>query len=216
VNGHPLTINWANRNVNGILETWFSNAMVGKAVAATLFGDNNPGGKLPVTVPKSVGQIEFNFPYKPNSQIDEPEKGKGYAQTQVNGALYPFGFGLSYTSFAYSNLQVSPAKQNSQGEVQVNVDITNSGNYKGDEVVQLYLKQMVNSVTNYLYDLRGFERITLEKGETKTVHFVLRPGDLEIIDKNGNRTVEPGTFEIMIGSSSEDIRLRKTFDITYE
>jgi beta-glucosidase len=146
VNGQPLTVNWADRYVGAIIETWFSNGMVGQALAETIFGDYNPGGKLPVTFPKTVGQIEFNFPFKPASQADEPKKGDGYAQAQVNGALYPFGFGLSYTTFQFDNLKITPEKQYPQGDISVTVDVKNTGSRKGDEVVQLYLKDMVSSV----------------------------------------------------------------------
>jgi len=214
VNGHPLTINWANRYVNSILETWFSNAKFGQAVAETLFGDNNPGGKLTMTFPKTVGQIEFNFPYKPASQADQPKSGaNGYGDSQVNGALYPFGYGLSYTTFAFSNLKVTPEKQNNQGEIQVSVDVTNTGKRKGDEVVQLYLKDLVSSVINYSFQLRGFERVTLNPSEVKTVKFILKPDDLALLDKNMKFVVEPGKFEVMIGNSSVDIKLKKEFEI---
>lgn len=214
VNGHPLTINWANRYVNSILETWFSNAKFGQAVAETLFGDNNPGGKLTMTFPKTVGQIEFNFPYKPSSQADQPKNGaNGYGDSQVNGALYPFGYGLSYTTFAFSNLKVTPEKQCNQGEIQVSVDVTNTGKRKGDEVVQLYLKDLVSSVINYSFQLRGFERVTLNPSEMKTVKFILKPDDLAILDKNMKFVVEPGRFEVMIGNSSVDIKLKKEFEI---
>lgn len=214
VNGQPLTINWANRYVDGIIETWFSNATFGQALAETIFGEYNPGGKLPMTFPKTVGQIEFNFPFKPASQADQPKKGaNGYGDTQINGALYPFGFGLSYTTFEYSNLQVTPEKQNNQGDIKVSVDVKNTGSRKGDEVVQLYLKDLVSSVITYDYDLRGFERITLQPGETKTVTFTLHPDDLALLDKNMNWTVEPGKFQVMVGSSSVDLRLKKEFEI---
>ncbi len=214
VNGRPLSINWANRYVNSILETWFSNAMFGQAVAETLFGDYNPGGKLTMTFPKTVGQIEFNFPYKPASQADQPKSGaNGYGDSQINGALYPFGYGLSYTTFEFSNLLVTPEKQNKQGEIQVSVDVKNTGDRKGDEVVQLYLKDLVSSVITYDYQLRGFERVTLVPGEIKTVKFTLKPDDLALLDKNMKWTVEPGIFEVMIGNSSVDIKLKKEFGI---
>jgi len=131
----------------------------------------------------------------------------------VNGALYPFGYGLSYTTFSFSNLKVTPEKQNNQGEIQVSVDITNTGNRKGDEVVQLYLKDFVSSVINYDYQLRGFERVTLNPAEMKTVKFILKPDDLAILDKNMKFVVEPGKFEVMIGNSSVDIKLKKEFEI---
>ena len=170
---------------------------------------------MPVTFPKSIGQIEYNFPFKPGSQAGQPGDGpNGFGKTNVYGALYPFGYGLSYTTFAYKNLIVTPEKQNSKGNIAVSVDITNTGNYKGDEVVQLYLKDEVSSVTVYETQLRGFERITLNPGETKTVKFIIKPDDLKLLDKNMKWVLEPGTFEILMGSSSEDIRVKKKFIIT--
>jgi beta-glucosidase len=210
INGQPLTINWENKYVPAILEAWFPGPESGKVIAETLFGDNNPGGKLSITFPKTVGQIEFNFPFKPGSQA--PQSGKNsWGNTSVNGALYPFGYGLSYTSFAYSNLQVSPENGHQQGDIQVSVDVTNTGQRKGDDVVELYLKQEESSVTTYEYDLRGFERVPLNPGEKKTVHFTLHPDDLAILDKKMNWTVEPGKFQVMIGESSEDLKLNKEF-----
>ena len=212
INGQPLTINWENKYVPAILEAWFPSVQSGQVIAETLFGDNNPGGKLPITFPKTTGQIEFNFPFKPNAQAGQ--KGQNsWGKTSVNGALYPYGYGLSYTKFEYSNLVVSPEKENAQGDVQVSVDVTNTGARAGDDVVQLYLKDEVSSVTTYEYDLRGFERINLKPGEKKTVQFTLHPDDLALLDKNMNWTVEPGKFMVMIGSSSEDIKLKKEFEV---
>ena len=212
INGQPLTINWENKYVPAILEAWFPSTQSGQVIAETLFGDNNPGGKLPITFPKTTGQIEFNFPFKPNSQAGQGGK-NSWGHTSVNGALYPFGYGLSYTKFEYSNLQVSPEKGQSQGDVTVTVDVTNTGQRKGDDVVQLYLKDDVSSVTTYEYDLRGFERVSLNPGEKKTVTFTLHPDDLALLDKNMNWTVEPGTFQVWIGASSQDIKLKKGFTV---
>ena len=210
INGQPLTINWENKYVPAILEAWFPAPQSGKVIAETLFGDNNPGGKLSVTFPKTVGQIEMNFPFKPSSQA--PQSGKnGWGHTSVDGSLYPFGYGLSYTTFDYSNLQVSPDSEKGQADVEVTVDVTNTGTRKGDDVVELYLKQELSDVTVYDYDLRGFERVNLAPGEKKTVHFTLHPDDLAILDKNMNWTVEPGKFKVMIGRSSEDLVLNKEF-----
>ncbi len=214
INGQPLTINWENRFIPSILEAWFPNAMGGKAIAETLFGDYNPGGKLPVTFPKSLGQIELNFPFKPGSHAGQPGDGpNGYGNTAVVGALYPFGYGLSYTSFKYSNLVITPTTQENQGDISIAIDITNTGKIKGEEVVQLYVKDLVSSVTTYEMQLRGFERITLNANETKTVHFTLHPSDLELLDKNMHWVVEPGQFQVLIGSSSEDIRERGIFTL---
>jgi beta-glucosidase len=212
INGQPLTINWENKYVPAILEAWFPGPQSGKVIAETLFGENNPGGKLSITFPKTVGQIEMNFPFKPSSQA--PQSGNnGWGHTSVDGSLYPFGYGLSYTTFDYSNLQVSPESEKGQADVEVTVDVTNTGQRKGDDVVELYLKQELSDVTVYDYDLRGFTRINLAPGEKRTVHFTLHPDDLAILDKNMNWTVEPGKFKVMIGRSSEDLVLDKEFTV---
>jgi beta-glucosidase len=215
VNGRPLTINWADRHVPAILETWFPTNQAGPVVAETLFGDYNPGGKLTVTFPRTIGQIEYNFPFKPGSHAGQPGRRdpNGFGNTRINGVIYPFGHGLSYTTFEYSDLIVTPEKQRSQGEFIVTCKVKNSGSRKGDEVVQLYVNDLVSSVTTYESVLRGFERVTLNPGETKEIKFVLKPSHLELLDRNMNRVVEPGDFEIMVGSSSQDIRLRKTITV---
>lgn len=214
VNGRPLTINWADAHVPAIIEAWFPGPSAGKVVAEAIFGDYNPGGKLPVTFPKSIGQLEYNFPFKPGSHADQPASGNnGYGKTRVNGPLYPFGHGLSYTSFEYDNIVVTPEKQRAKGDIVVQVEIKNTGKVKGDEVVQLYVKDKLSSVTTYESQLRGFERISLEPGETKTVKFQLQPDDLSLYDRNMNWIVEPGEFEVRVGSSSQDIRLVEMFTI---
>lgn len=214
INGQPLTINWENRFIPAILEAWFPNPEGGKAIAETIFGDNNPGGKLSITFPKTLGQIELNFPFKPASQAGQPGDGpNGYGRTAVIGTLYPFGYGLSYTTFEYKNLIVSPAKQGIKGQINVSVDITNTGKRKGDEIVQLYVKDLVSSVITYDSQLRGFERITLNPGETKTVNFTLKPEDLELLDKDMHWVVEPGKFQVLIGCSSENIKLKGDFEL---
>ena len=214
INGQPLTINWADRNIPAILEAWFPGQLGGEAIAQTLFGEYNPGGRLSVTFPKTVGQIEYNFPFKPGSQDGQYSSGpNGSGDTRVDGALYPFGYGLSYTTFAYGNLAVRQETPRAQSPVTVTVDVTNTGKYTGDEVVQLYISDKVSSVITYESVLRGFERITLRPGETGTVTFVLQPRDLQILDRNMEWTVEPGEFEVRIGSSSTDIRQRTSFTI---
>jgi beta-glucosidase len=215
INGQPLTINWANRFVPAILEAWFPGPSGGRAVAEALFGLYNPGGKLTMTFPKTTGQLEMNFPFKPGSHASQStrEDPNGYGKTSVNGPLFPFGYGLSYTTFTYSDLVVTPEISAPQGSIKISVDITNSGSRKGDEVVQLYVKDLVSSVTTYDSQLRGFERITLLPGEKKTVTFTLGPKDLMLLDRNMNWVVEPGEFEALIGSSSTDIRLKKKFTI---
>jgi beta-glucosidase len=214
INGQPLTINWPNRYLPAIIEAWCPGAEGGNAIAKTLFGDYNPGGKLTITFPKSVGQIELNFPFKPGSHNGQPGDGpNGFGKTNVFGKLYPFRYGLSYTTFKYTNLSVTPEKQKQTGNIEVSVDVTNTGSRKGDEVVQLYFKQETSSFTVYETQLRGFERITLAPNETKTVHFTLTPRDISLLDKDMKRVVEPGAFDVLIGSSSEDIRVSKQFVI---
>jgi beta-glucosidase len=206
INGRPLSINWVNKYVPGILEAWFPGVQGGTAIADVLFGDYNPGGKLTMTFPKTVGQIPFNFPTKPNAQW-EGEK------TRVNGALYYFGYGLSYTTFAYSNLRINPTEQSLRGNITVSFEVKNAGARAGDEVAQLYTRQVVSSVTTYEKNLRGFDRVHLEPGETRTLTFTLRPDDLSIWDRNMHFVVEPGKFRVMIGAASEDIRLTGEFTI---
>ena len=205
LDGRASSINYAAAHIPAILHAWFPGEFCGQAVAEALFGDYNPGGRLAVTFPKSVGQIPFAFPFKPGS--DES------SSTSVYGALYPFGHGLSYTTFTYSDLHISPSHQGVQGDIHVSCKIKNTGKIKGDEVVQLYLRDEISSVTTYTKVLRGFERISLKAGEEQTVHFRLRPQDLGLWDKNMNFRVEPGKFKVMIGSSSTDIRLHGRFEI---
>ncbi len=206
LDGRASSINYAAAHVPAILHAWFPGEFCGQAVAEALFGDYNPGGRLAVTFPKSVGQIPFAFPFKPGS--DES------SSTSVYGALYPFGHGLSYTTFTYSDLHISPSHQGVQGDIHISCKIKNTGKTKGDEVVQLYLRDEISNVTTYTKVLRGFERISLEAGEEQTVHFRLRPQDLGLWDKNMNFRVEPGSFKVMLGASSTDIRLHGQFEIT--
>ncbi len=212
MNGRPLTINWTNKHAGAILEAWLPSEKIGDVVAKTLFGEYNPGGKLPITFPKSVGQVPLNFPYMPSSQAYFPEDPKEGAR--VTGPLYPFGYGLSYTQFEYSDLQISPLKQNTGGNIQVSLNIKNTGKYKGDEVVQLYIHEKVTPVIVPVSQLRGFRRITLEPGQTQKVQFELTPEDLQLLNNNMEWEVVPGTFEVMVGSSSIDIKLKGWFDIT--
>ena len=206
LNGRPMSINWVNKYVPAVVEAWLPGAQGGTAIAEVLFGDYNPGGKLTVTFPKTVGQIPFNFPTKPNAQW-ENEK------SRVNGALYYFGHGLSYTTFEYSNLQISPVRQTTDGQIRIAFDVKNTGQRAGTEIVQLYTRDLVSSVTTYEKNLRGFERVELQPGQTRTVTFVLSKADLALWDRNMRFVVEPGTFRVMIGSSSEDIRLKGEFEI---
>ena len=214
ISGRPLTINQEEQLADAVLQAWYPGAHGGTAVAMALLGQYNPGGKLTVTFPRTVGQIPFNFPYKPGSQVD------GYAglgpegqKTRAAGALYPFGYGLSYTTFAYSNLRLS-AERILPGEgVSLQFDLTNTGRYAGDEVVQLYLNDRVSSLTVYEKLLRGFERVHLEPGETKTVCMDLSPEAFSMLNLRMERVVEPGLFDLYLGSSSVDLRLGATLTV---
>lgn len=208
INGRPLSVNWADKFVPAILEAWYPGSKGGMAVADILFGDYNPGGKLTVTFPKTVGQIPFNFPYKPASQIDGGKNpGPDGNMSRINGALYPFGYGLSYTTFEYSDLEITPKVITPNQKATIRLKVTNTGKRAGDEVVQLYTRDILSSVTTYEKNLAGFERIHLKPGESKEIVFTLDRKHLELLNADMKWTVEPGEFAIMAGASSEDIRL---------
>lgn len=214
INGRPLSVNWADKFVPAILEAWYPGSKGGTAIADILFGDYNPGGKLTVTFPKTVGQIPFNFPCKPSSQIDGGKNaGLDGNQSRINGALYPFGFGLSYTTFEYSDLEITPKVITPNEEATVRLKVTNTGKRAGDEVVQLYTRDVVSSITTYEKNLAGFERVHLQPGETKEVTFTIDRKHLELLDANMKWVVEPGDFTLMVGASSEDIRLNGTLTV---
>lgn len=207
INGRPLSVNWADKFVLAILEAWYPGSKGGIAIADVLFGDYNPGGKLTVTFPKTVGQIPFNFPAKPASQVDGGKNpGPDGNMSRVNGALYPFGYGLSYTTFEYSDIQISPKVITPNETATVTLKVTNTGDMAGDEVVQLYTRDVLSSVTTYEKNLAGFERVHLQPGETKEVKFTIDRKHLELLDADMKWVVEPGEFVVMAGSSSEDIR----------
>lgn len=205
VDGRAATINWADRYIPAIIHAWFPGEFMGPAIAEVLWGDYNPGGKLAVTFPKSVGQIPFAFPMKPGSDTR--------GNVRVAHSLYPFGYGLSYTEFEYSDLSLSRDHIAPDDSVMVSVTVKNIGPRAGDEVVQLYVRDDVSSVISYVKTLRGFERITLKPGETRRVSFTLTPQSLGLIDRDNRFTVEPGTFTIMAGASSEDIKLSKKLTV---
>jgi beta-glucosidase len=212
INGRPMTINWTNDNLPAIVEAWFPGEYGGTAIAEVLFGDYNPGGKLAITFPRTVGQVPFNFPYKKSSQKKQRPSNNDLSvlgNTGIDGPLYPFGYGLSYTSFEYSNLSiVASEKKIDFNEIRISFKVRNSGKYKGDEVVQLYMTDEYSSVVTYEKLLRGFERITLEPGEEKEITFTLKPEDLALYNKDMKSVVEPGKFIFFVGASSEDIRLK--------
>lgn len=214
INGRPLSINWADKFVPAILEAWYPGSKGGTALADILFGDYNPGGKLTVTFPKTVGQIPFNFPCKPSSQIDGGKNpGPTGNMSRINGALYPFGYGLSYTTFEYSDLDITPRVITPNESATVRLKVTNTGKRAGDEVVQLYIRDVLSSITTYEKNLAGFQRIHLEPGEAQELSFTIDRKHLELLDADMKWMVEPGDFVLMAGASSEDIRLNGTLTV---
>lgn len=205
-NGRPLSVNWAARHVAAIVELWFPGDQGGAALADILFGDVNPSGKLAITIPRSVGQIPFNFPSKPGAQARD--------DGMLEGPLFAFGHGLSYTRFSYGGLKIAPGRALPGAAITVACEITNAGERPGEEVVQLYVRDDYSSVTTYEKSLRGFARVALAPGETKTVQFTLTPEHLQLYDRSGRWTVEPGRFTVMVGASSDDIRLTGNFTLT--
>lgn len=214
INGRPLSINWADKFVPAILEAWYPGSKGGTALADILFGDYNPGGKLTVTFPKTVGQIPFNFPCKPSSQIDGGKNpGPTGNMSRINGALYSFGYGLSYTTFEYSDLDITPRVITPNESATVRLKVTNTGKRAGDEVVQLYIRDVLSSITTYEKNLAGFQRIHLEPGEAQELSFTIDRKHLELLDADMKWVVEPGDFVLMAGASSEDIRLNGTLTV---
>ena len=200
-NGRPLSINYVAENVPVIYECWYLGQETGRAVADVLFGDYNPGGKLPISVPRSVGHLPVFYNYKPSAR-------RGYLWDDVS-PLYAFGYGLSYTSFAMENARLTKKKMKADGTTRVLVDVKNTGERAGSETVQLYIRDLVSSVTRPVKELKGFRKVWLEPGESTTVTFDITPELLKFYDVNMKYVVEPGDFEIMVGSSSRDQDLTK-------
>ncbi|HUU28693.1 MAG TPA: glycoside hydrolase family 3 N-terminal domain-containing protein [archaeon] len=213
LNGRPLSIRWCAEHVPAILEPWKCGEEGGRAVAEVLFGDVNPSGRLPVTVPRHVGQLPVYYNYKKSKKYwIENAWGKAYVDLSPE-PLYEFGYGLSYTKFEYSDLEIVPQATGPSGNIRIRLDVRNVGEREGKEVVQLYLNDPISTVSTPVKELKGFRKIALGPGEKKTVEFTLTPDHLSLLDRHLERLVEPGTFEVMIGSSSKDIRLRGSFEI---
>ncbi len=214
INGRPLSIRWTAENVPAIIEAWLPGEQGGRAIAEVLFGAYNPGGKLPVTVPRHSGQLPSFYNFKPTKGRWNGDRMQVEEYADMPGSpLFPFGHGLSYTRFEYSNLKISPAQIGSWGEVQVSVDVQNAGQRQGAETVQLYVNDLVSSVTRPVRELKGFEKIVLQPGEQRTVRFKLGRDELSFLDRNLEPVVEPGTFRVMVGSSCDDIRLSGNFEV---
>lgn len=210
INGRPLALPWIAAHVPAVLEAWLPGEEGGAAVADVLFGDYNPGGKLPVSLPVSVGQVPVYYNHKPSGGRSH-WKGD-YVGTSTK-PLFPFGHGLSFTRFEYSALQIDPPAAGPMDTLQVRVDVTNAGDRAGDEVVQFYVHDVVASVTRPVKELKGFKRITLAPGRKTTVTFALAVSQLGFYDRRMAFVVEPGAVEVMIGGSSEDIRVSGVFTI---
>jgi beta-glucosidase len=199
IHGRPASINFAADNIPAILECWYPGQEGGTAIADVLFGDVNPGGKLPITFPRSVGQIPAYYYHKPSAR-------RGYLFTSAE-PLFPFGHGLSYTTFAYSNLHLSSEKITAGETATLSVDVTNIGKRAGDEVVQFYVHDLLSErVTRPVKLLKGFQRITLQPGECKKVRFPIGREQLEFLDETMKKVVEPGQFELMVGGSSKNLQ----------
>ena len=204
MNGRPLTIDWIATNIQAVLETWFLGDQAGNAIADILFGDYNPSGKLTTTFPRSVGQIPLFYNHMNTGR--PPSKTDKYTSKYIDSPvspLYPFGYGLSYTTFDYSNLRIDKTKISKVDSLNVSIDVTNSGKRNGVEVVQLYIRDVVASVTRPVKELKGFKRVNLQPEKTKTIKFMITPDMLSFYNKNMEKVVEHGDFDIMVGSSSD-------------
>jgi beta-glucosidase len=208
MNGRPLSINYIAKNVPAIIEGWYMGQETGTAAADIIFGDVNPSGKLTITVPKSAGQLPMFYNFKPSAQMNE-------YLSQDNLPLYNFGFGLSYSKFRIDNLKLEKVKIKKNGSTKVKVDVTNTGKFTGDEIVQLYIRDKVSSVTRPVKELKGFKRVSLKPKETKTVTLEITPEQLAFHNIDMKYVVEPGEFEIMIGNSSRDEDLIRTTLLVY-
>jgi beta-glucosidase len=211
VGGRPLSISWAAQHVPAILMAWVPGQAGGQAVADVLLGRAAPGGKLPICFPRSVGQVPLYYNHKPSG--GRTFWAGDYVEMPTT-PLYPFGFGLSYSIFSYSNLCIDPPQVDSRAGVTISCDVTNTGPCEADEVVQLYLHDREATVTRPVQELAGFKRLTLKPGQTGNVTFTLSMSQLGFYDREMAFVVEPGNVDVMLGSSSEDIRLRGTFEIT--
>lgn len=215
VNGRPLSIRWEAEHLPAIVEAWEPGERGGEAVADVLFGDYNPGGRLAISIPRSSGQLPAYYNYKPFKEywMKRGWSHDGGYVDMPGTPLYPFGYGLSYTTFEYRNLHIEPSQLNTSGTVKVTVDVQNTGPVAGTDVVQLYLHERYAPVSLPYRQLRAFDRIPLQPGETKSVTMTLRPEDMSLLDRDMLWRVSPGVFDVMIGSSAQDVALHDSFEV---
>jgi beta-glucosidase len=209
ISGRPLTIRWTATHVPAVIQAWMCGEMGAEAIADVLFGDYNPCGRLPITFPRHVGQMPFYYNYKP---AKFNRLWRAYVTYPLT-PLWPFGHGLSYTEFEYANLRIYPDTIAPDDTVNIRLDIQNVGDLAGKEVVQLYIDDVISSMVTPIIELRGFDKISLDPGERKSVSFRLAPSDLSLLNREMDRVVEPGTFDVMVGRSCEDIRLKGSFEV---
>jgi beta-glucosidase len=206
MNGRPMTLEWEDREMNAILETWFAGTMSGPAIIDVLFGDANPSGKLTMSFPRNVGQIPVYYNHKNTGRpISGDQKYTSRYLDVPNDPLYPFGYGLSYTTFSYSDLKLSGTELSSEGKITASVNLKNTGKYAGTETVQLYLRDKVGSITRPVKELKGFRKVTLQPGDSQTISFDITENDLKFYDYNLNFIAEPGEFDVFIGGNSRDV-----------
>jgi beta-glucosidase len=214
--GRPMVFNYTADNAPAILYTWWLGSEAGHAIADVLFGDYNPSAKLPITFPREVGQIPVYYNFLNTGRPATSDSDRNYRSAYIDLSIYPkyeFGYGMSYTSFEYSDLRLSNKKMKAGGKITVEVSIANTGKVDGEEIVQLYLRDLVSSVSRPVKELKDFKKIKLKAGEKRTIQFMIDKNKLSFYNQQLQWVSEPGTFDLMIGASSADIRLKTNFDL---
>jgi beta-glucosidase len=207
MNGRPLTLSWEDQNMDAILETWFGGTQAGPAIADVLFGEANPSGKLTMTFPRNVGQVPIYYNAKNTGRpYDENQKYTSKYLDVPNSPLYPFGYGLSYTTFGYSDIKLNKTSITAADKLEVTVTVTNTGNVDGQETVQLYIRDLVGSITRPVKELKRFQQVVLKKGESKDISFTLTAEDLKFYNKDLKWAAEPGDFKVFVGTNSQEVK----------